>query len=226
MVTSIMRRFALIFAYLAFPAAAFAEHVGEAPVVEKSAQPADAPMAIAVNAPTGWIDGNAFGVSGYARLTDHQALRLNFATHAYGPNPTVEVITGVLFDAEFEGVYEGRINDLGAGWQYYPRRTFDGPMLELGVLHRWGDVTQTDDFSDNEVTARDTQLQAGRALAGWSWLISNSATISFAVGASYGYEHGTETTQQMRDSLPMTCDVGEWKTTAEGYIRFGVTFGK
>jgi hypothetical protein len=223
MVTSIVRRLAVVFAYLAFSRAAYADQVAEAPAVERAT---DATVAIAVNAPTSWIDGKSFGVSGYARLTDHQALRLNFATHAYGPNPTVEVLAGFLLDAEFEGVHEGRINDLGAGWQYYPRRTFDGPMLELGVLHRWGDVKEIDDLSDNEVTERDTQLQAGRALAGWSWLISNSATISLAFGASYGYEHGTQTTQQTFDSMPMTRDVGEWKTTAEGYIRFGVTFGK
>lgn len=66
-------------------------------------------------------------------------------------------------------------------------------------------------FAEHDITQRDTQLVAARALVGWSWLIADRAMISFAVGAASGYEFGQQT---MANTLPeeapmMTIDVGE-----------------
>ena len=156
-----MRRFALIFAFLAFSRASFADQLAEAPAVEKSAHETDAPMAITVNSPVGWIDGASVAGSLYARVASHQALRFNVASYAYGP-PN---IIGAL--VEDEGAYDGRILDISAGWMYFPRRIWDGPTLEAGVLHRSGATKVRDEFAEYEIVERDTQLFAGRALVGW-----------------------------------------------------------
>lgn len=81
-------------------------------------------------------------------------------------------------------------------------------------------------FAEHDITQRDTQLVAARALVGWSWLIADRAMISFAVGAASGYEFGQQTTANtLPEEAPMmTIDVGEWKTRVEGYLRFGFAF--
>ena len=104
----------------------------------------------------------------------------------------------------------------------------DGPTLEAGVLHRSGATSVRDEFAEYEIVERDTQLFAGRALVGWSWHIADSAMISFAAGASMGYETGSEkdTKMTLDSTVPMTHDVSQWKAGFEGYLRFGFTFGK
>ena len=109
---------------------------------------------------------------------------------------------------------------------YFPRRVWDGPTLEAGLLRRSGATSVTDEYAENAVEKRDTQYLAARALVGWSWLVADRAMIAFAVGAAGGYELGTVTTQKMSTSAPMTHAVSEWKTSAEGYIRLGFAFGQ
>lgn len=216
-----MRRFALIFAFLTFSRAAFADDRLPSDWIEKSAHEQEAPMAIAVNFPVGWIGGASVAGSLYARIASHQALRFNVASYEYGPPGIVAAL------AEDEGSYDGRTLDISAGWMYFPRRIWDGPTLEAGVLHRSGATKVRDEFADYEIVERDTQMFAGRALVGWSWHIADSAMISFAAGASLGYESGSETDTKMSygSTVPMKHDVGQWKTGFEGYLRFGFTFG-
>ena len=119
--------------------------------------------------------------------------------------------------------------DVGAGWMYFPRRVFDGPTVELGVLHRSLDTELYDDFGTPEKVWRDGQEVAARALLGWSWMIRNRVFIALAFGASKGYAFGRETTQEDATypvSPKMTHDFGEWTTNFEGYLRFGVAFGE
>lgn len=218
-----MRHFALIFAVLAFSRVSFADdHQRLRDWIDKSAEEKDAPMALAVNSPLGWIGGTSVAASLYARVASQQALRLNVASYELG-GPG---IVGALF--EDEGSYDGRLLDISAGWMYFPRRIWEGPTVEAGLLHRSGKTRVQDEYAMNEIVDRDTQLFASRALVGWSWHVADKAMISFAVGASAGYESGSETdtksTYQM--STPVKHDVGEWKVTPEAYLRFGFTFGE
>lgn len=222
MVTSIMRRFALIFAFLTFSRASFADQLAEAPAIEKTAQQEDAPMAFAVNSPLSWIGGTSVAGSLYARVAAHQAVRINVASYEYG---TPGVVVAGLLGEEDEGQYDGRLLDVGVGWMYFPRRVWDGPTLEAGLLRRSGVTHVQDENAMYEVVDRDTELYAARALVGWSWHVADSAMISFAVGASSGYEVGTETDQERMNTAPVKHDVGQWKTGFEGYLRFGWTFG-
>ena len=221
-VTSTMRRFALILAFLAFSRVSFADDVKLADWVEKSAHEEEAPMAIAVNSPLGWIGGASVAGSLYARVASHQALRFNVASYAYGTPAVVGAIT------EDEGSYDGRILDISAGWMYFPRRIWDGPTLEAGLLHRSGATYVRDEFAEYEIVERDTQLFAARALVGWSWHVAGRVMVSFAAGASMGYESGSETDTKMSygSTVPMKHDVGGMKTGFEGYLRFGFTFGQ
>lgn len=212
-----MRPLALLILLASTPAAA------DNLAAEKKAASDDQAMALAVNSPLGWAEGASVGASLYARLAPKQALRLNVASYEYGNAGSV---IAAAFGAEDEGSYDGRYLDLGAAWMYFPRRAWDGPTLEAGLLRRSGATSVQDSYAENEIVERDTQYLAARALVGWSWLIHERAIISFAVGASSGYELGTETIQKMSTSTPMTHDVGQWTTSAEGYIRLGFTFGK
>lgn len=172
-------------------------------------------FAVSVNSPISWTQGFTIGASAYAALSEHQALRLNVASHDIGDD---------LFKPD--GLRYGRIVDVGAGWMYFPRRTFDGPMLELGVLRRSGATYVNDTAMDPAIVDRDTQLYAARALVGWSWLVRDRIMISLAAGAAQGYELGTETTTRefSPGRMTETHEVSQWTTTIEGYFRVGFTF--
>jgi hypothetical protein len=216
-VTVIMRHLASLILLASAPAAA------DNLATEKNAATDDQAMALAVNSPLGWVGGTSVGASLYARIAPQQAVRFNVASYEYG---STSAIAAAAFGAEDEGSYDGRYLDLGAAWMYFPRRVWDGPTLEAGLLRRSGETHVQDEFAEFETVDRDTQYLAARALVGWSWLIQERAIISFAVGASGGYELGTETMKQMSTSTPMSHDVSAWKASPEGYIRLGFTFGK
>lgn len=222
MVKLTMRRFALIFAFLAFSRASFADPLAETSAVEKSAEKPEAPMALAVNSPLSWVDGTSIAGSLYARVAPHQAVRISVASYEDGASAAI--VAGLL-GQEDESSHDGRILDVSAGWMYFPRRLWDGPTLEAGVLRRSGSTSVRDELADNELVERDTQLYAMRALAGWSWHVEN-VMVSFAAGASSGYQTGTETdTMSVGRTPAVTRDVSGWKTGFEGYVRFGLTFG-
>lgn len=193
-----------------------------------SAEPSsDHPYALSVNSPLSWVTIHNVGASGYVGLTDHQALRLNVASYDFDVN-----VIGHLALGDVDGNRFGRLLDVGAGWMYFPRHTYDGLMFELGVLRRAGHTKESDSNMDPYFRDRDTQLYAARAMIGWSWLIHNRVMVSLAAGAARGYEFGAETTTRdgalFPDYMPRseTHDVAQWTTTVEGYFRVGFTFGR
>src|SRR5438105_1891021 len=110
--------------------------------------------AVAVNLPVGWIRGQSLGASAYVQLTRHLAARANVARYDQEwSEPGFEDIT-----------HGGRILDLGLGVVWYPRRLWNGPTVELGVLDRRRDISYFPESTD--VTATHTTTVAGRALVG------------------------------------------------------------
>jgi hypothetical protein len=184
-------------------------------------------FAIAVNEPFGW-KGFAIAGSAYARVAEHHVLRLNVARYHYPSVSPIEVMN-IVGGYDSEVSRKGRLLDVGAGWIYFPRRAWEGPTFEAGVVYRSLD-TEENDYDKELLTSRDGQTVAARALLGWSWLIRNRVMVSLAMGASKGYSFGTEvkddwSSTSHEPTMTTTGRFGEWKTGFEGYLRFGFTFG-
>jgi hypothetical protein len=171
-------------------------------------------FAFGLNAPVGWLLGS-FGASGYVRIGGHFAVRANIAALTDG-----EVIGEFIPEAG----HRGTITDYGIGGVWYPRRTWDGALIEFGALLRARNTSTVD--ADPEVTTRSTTY-AGRALIGWSWLIRSSVFVAFAVGGSWGRESGRTTSvdKHVDEMMPMTSPLRRNRFAAESYLRFGVVFG-
>jgi hypothetical protein len=176
-------------------------------------------VAIGVNLPFGWFI-RSYGVSVYVGLHRHFALRANVARYNAESLPTL----AVALMAGDGGGPAGRIDDYGIGAIWFPRRLWDGPMIEVGALLRNRDTVDHPDFDDRIETQSTTF--AGRATVGWSWLLQTRAFISFAVGFSAGQESGRETiTPDEPFSMTTTRDVKRDRGSGEAYFRFGFTFG-
>lgn len=190
------------------------------------------PIAIAVNNPILWAGDKSIAASLYHRVANKQAVRLNFARYEYknfGQQMAADIRYG--FEAESEYDYTGRAHDIGAAWMYFPRRLWDGPTLEAGVLLRRVESRGTpwDAYDYYTVRDRSTNTYSARGLVGWSWLMYNRAFIAFAVGASSGYTVGDEELHEQSRSQPVMTTygrVGESVVEFEGYIRFGGVFGE
>jgi hypothetical protein len=177
-------------------------------------------FAIALNSPLAWTIG-WFGASAYMRLGDHVALRANVATYRYGgPGGVIGGLASAFNDGGTG--YGGRILDVGIAGVLYPRRPWDGPLLEVGVLRRGRDVYMWPEF-DPRVTTRSTTY-AGRALVGWSWLFGPHMFIAVAAGLSVGREAGRETTMPDYGDAT-TKPLRRRQIDGESYLRFGVAFG-
>jgi hypothetical protein len=72
--------------------------------------------------------------------------------------------------------------NVGIAVVWYPRRAWDGLLLEAGVLRRARDVYVWPEFEEKTFT-RSTEY-AGRALIGWSWLIREHLFIAIAARLS------------------------------------------
>jgi hypothetical protein len=190
---------------------------------------ADHAYALAINQPFGWPSGFAIAGSGYARLAPHHALRLNVASYDFHGNVGGDLIDIFVFGGEgSEAGHTGRILDVSAGWMYFPRRVWDGPTFELGLMHRSLDTEVVDDFADYYRVERSGRTIAARALLGWSWLIRDRAFIAVALGAAKGYSSGTEVDTEddfTSPAMSTTTTFGEWTSSFEGYMRFGIAFG-
>jgi hypothetical protein len=193
---------------------------------EPAAAAASAPVAetpssrfgLAVNAPLGWA-ARSFGVSGYVRLGEHLAVRGNLAR--YQNSEALKGTIGAFTGNDGTG-YGGTIFDVGIAAVWYPRRMWDGFLLEVGALRRDRDVYVWPE-SESQTFTRSTEY-AGRALVGWSWLIRQRAFIAIAAGLSLGAESGNDTTTP--DRMPtITKPVQRSRSDGEGYIRIGVVFG-
>lgn len=174
-------------------------------------------LAVAVNAPAGWIDGQSIGGSLYIGAHDHFAVRLNGITHEY------ELAQRVL---PGEASFSGRTRDLGAGFVFFPRRNFDGLSLEVGYTHRSIDGVVTDSNASPEYAAEKLGGHLARGFVGYSFLIEKRVFIAAAIGGAVGRYTGTETKgSDAFENERMTVPVNQVRTSFESYLRFGVTFG-
>jgi hypothetical protein len=213
--------FASILACLAFASAAHAQPGGvDAPagtpatgIATKVA--ATTRLAIAVNSPFGWLaESMSFGASVYLGFAKNHVIRANVAIYPYGD----------LF--AFESSFDGLTTDLGASYMYFPRRAFDGFVVEAGFVHRNEDGVEHGPFSDD--TTEKTQLYGGRAMIGWSWMLGHHFFTSVQAGASVGYERGTESACSSfcmdEGDKPHVKRIADRTVSPEAMIRIGASF--
>lgn len=197
---------------------------GATPRLERAAAPEHL-VALSVNEPFGWAAGN-LAASASIGLQQHVALRVNVARYGYHANPAGEIIALAMGDDGDEAWRSGRFLDTGVGVTYYPRKLWSGFTLEVGMNIRQEKTHIEDEFATPYSTDRDINTYAARWLAGWSWLIHDRVTISFALGASAGAARGSETTIEAdygTNMMPVTRPVHDDVWAPEGYLRFGVT---
>jgi hypothetical protein len=188
--------------------------------------PDEQPLAIAVNPPFRWPGADAVAASGYARLTEHQVLRINASSYDFNGNPAGDLIAILAGGDGDEASHSGRVTDVGAGWMYFPRRRWSGITFELGILRRARAIRVEDEFAADEIVETDTDTWAGRGLVGWSWLIDHRIMISVAGGVSVGYELGHEiVTPSSFDPMPTRRGVRRTDVAGEAFMRIGVAFG-
>jgi hypothetical protein len=188
---------------------------------KESTEVPQARFAIGVNSPLGWLVGS-FGASAYVRLGDHFAARANVARFRNaGPGGLLGATATAFVDGETG--YKGRLFDVGIGGVWYPRRPWDGFLLELGVLRRDRHTYVWPEFEPQVAT--QTTTYAGRALVGWSWLIGQHMFIAVAAGVSSGRETGHEISTDDYSRTTMTRAVDHQRLGGEGYLRIGVAFG-
>lgn len=184
------------------------------------------PLAIGVNPPTSWLRTPSVGVSAYAGITPHQAIRANVARYTF----SAEIGSGSPSDRELsdwffaDGAFSGGNTDMGLGWMYFPRRLWSGPSLEAGVLRRARANYLWRDTDEPNIVRTESTTYAGRALVGWSWLIKKHVFISIAAGASFGFESGHETTAEHEFDPWMTSDIARMRISAETLMRIGGAF--
>jgi hypothetical protein len=187
---------------------------------------AEVPVAIGVNPPTSWLRTPSVGVSVYAGITTHQAIRVNVARYTFSPevgygSPSDRDLSNWFF---VEGLFSGGNTDIGVGWMYFPRRLWSGPSLEAGVLRRARANYMFRDTDEPNIVNTESATYASRALVGWSWLIKKHVFISIAAGASVGYERGREETAEYEFDPSMTSDVARMRISAETLMRLGGAF--
>jgi hypothetical protein len=165
-------------------------------------------FALGVNSPVSIAKGFAYGVSGYIALDEHQALRTNVASYE----------SDYLWEDEIDAALSGHKYDVSISYVYYPRRVWDGFLLDAGVLGRRHHAVSYDYDYDRANWVADTNTIAARGMAGWSWLFGGHVFIAVAVGASYGYEFGSVTYPTMERAI------GERSLFPESYLRVGGAF--
>ncbi|HEX8108274.1 MAG TPA: hypothetical protein VF516_11130 [Kofleriaceae bacterium] len=180
----------------------------------------DHSITIATNLPFLWAQGYSIAGSVSVNLSAHHAIRANVASWQYD-----NIVAG-LHAAEGGGDFvpgDGRTTDIALSWVFYPRRLWDGFLLEVGALHRSRDVTwkDDDDLASFPFTERRTRMDAGRVMIGWSWRINPYLFIATAVGLSDGWEVGSEAERRADGSTARTTPIAQQAGSLEGYLRFG-----
>jgi len=167
-----------------------------------------------VNSPLSWLR-KSFGASLAIGVNRHHAIRANFAR--YNPDDLL-----LLLAAGGERLPRiGSIQDLGLSWTYYPRKLWDGVMLELGAIRRERDVQVLGDVGEDWTTR--SVAYGGRATVGWSWRLGRAWFVSIAAGLSVSREVGKVTA---KDDLGMvTTKIDRTNTDPEIYMRLGFAFG-
>jgi hypothetical protein len=187
--------------------------IGNAWADEPSAPPSATSVGhsitIATNIPFLWPHAYSIAGSVSVNLSARHAIRANVASWQYD---------------NFFGLRSGngRTTDVALSWVFYPRRLWDGFLVEVGAFHRSSDVTWKDDEDPNgSPTERRTSMYAGRAMIGWSWRINPYLFVATAVGLSNGWEVGRETERRADGSTARTTPIARDAGSLEGYLRFG-----
>jgi len=161
--------------------------VSELPLIERIRER----LVLGVNPPIGWllrlakVQSDSSDAALAVGLTRHQAIRANISQHE-----GFEVLPFLLAAVNLRGTPPlGSFGDVRIGWVYYPRRLWDGFMLEGGVLRRQRDVRESS--GPGKGTRIQSVTYGGRATVGWSWPITTQLFVSTAAGVSVGWESGT-----------------------------------
>jgi len=148
-------------------------------------------LVLGVNPPIGWllrlakVQSDSSDAALAVGLTRHQAIRANISQHE-----GFEVLPFLLAAVNLHGAPPlGSFGDARIGWVYYPRRLWDGFMLEGGALRRARDVRESS--GPSEGARIQSVMYAGRVAIGWSWPITSQLFVSTAAGVSVGWESGT-----------------------------------
>ena len=189
------------------------------------------PIAFAVNVPFAWPWSLAF--SAWVGVDEHHAIRANYARYR---GPLWAIIPNML---ESDGPEEGdtppdfgHTMDVSVGWVYYPRRVLDGATLEVGALLRLNRLRDRIDSKNVASEEQFTNVYGARALAGWTWRLSDWWFLSTGIGASAGYERGREKKFLGYDFSHNAMDiiregpVSRVALSVEAYLRVGLAFGQ
>jgi hypothetical protein len=182
-------------------------------------------IALAVNPPIRWAtEEKAFAASVYVGVLARHAIRANVARYPFQPNLGGELVA-IAAGAESEASYDGTVSDVGVGWMYFPRRRWDGPLIEVGLLYRKTEGSVEDWFADDELVETRTSTYAARGLLGWSWLLADHFFTSFSFGLACGTERGTETGSDPDSSMSVrVSNIDRRYLASEGFWRLGVVF--
>lgn len=185
---------------------------------ETPAPPPAAPahsIAIATNLPIVSIAGSVS-----VNLSARHAIRANVASWQYN-----NILAGLASASDGSDFVpgDGRTTDVALSWVFYPRHLWDGPLLDVGALHRRRHATwKGDEFNDTfQITRQRTTRYAARAMVGWSWRITHTFFIATAVGISGGRESGTWEERSSDGSHAKTTPVAGLTRSFEGYLRLG-----
>jgi hypothetical protein len=168
-------------------------------------------FALATNLPV--VGTHSLAASAYLGLNRHHVLRANIAAY-----------DNFQWSFDSEASVSGDFFDLGVGWAWYQRRRWDGFSVEVGPLLRLRDTRVLDSNAAAWDQATRSTYYAMRGMLGWSWRIFDVAFVSVGVGMSSGYESGTLTTKDIYNQTRIR-RVKRSSGDAEGYLRFGLTFG-
>jgi hypothetical protein len=188
--------------------AGFGNASADEPSAPPSATSVGHSITIATNLPFLWIQAYSIAGSLSVNLSARHAIRANVASWQY--DNLLEGLRSARDGGDFVPG-DGRTTDVALSWVFYPRRLWDGFLVEVGAFRRSSHVTWKDDEDRNSSSTRRTTMYAGRAMIGWSWRINPYLFIATAVGLSDGWEVGREGT------TPIAQGAG----SLEGYLRFG-----
>ena len=180
-------------------------------------KPVTIPFAIASGSPIEWIMGT-LRLSADVGLGNHVAVRASFET--FDTHMTGQQIVGPLLGAEVGDFSRfARVSDYGVSVVWYPRRLWDGFLLDVGASYRDCDCELRTDFSFQNQAERT--IGTGHAMAGWSWMLGEHAFFAFAAGVSASRERDYEHVTTMPITITTSTRVG-WGAN----LRFGVVLNR
>jgi hypothetical protein len=180
-------------------------------------------VALGINNPLSWAFGGGFGASLYVGAGEHHAIRANVARYDSHSSTASALLALGNSDGDEVG-HSGHTIDVGIGWVYYVERPWSGWTFELGVLRRARDLRTDDENASPEIVATRTTSYAGRAMVGWTWLMSDHVFLAVSTGISAGHESRTESSERYLDTRMVRTHVSRSDAQAEGLLRLGVAW--